>query len=226
MNDNNNGLSLHTHYPDGAIKSLNNGNRTERQQPGGTTRYTYNSVNQLTKIEYPTYTEQLYYDKAGNRSRRITDGTQEEGDEINGVVAEPEEEEDCRVIEKEIGEKMFKKEKKYVFSEIINEVKKVYFERGAQALYQDGNWCVYVLEEDLYPNLNTECYIDEWPDVTDDDEEIYPEFIENNNYKLAYTGEMIQDVIISALSRKENATNEELMTAIDYYDEHDTFMEI
>ena len=55
-----------------------NGNRTERQQPGGATRYTYDSVNQLTRIEYPTYTEQLYYDKAGNRSRRITSGTQEE----------------------------------------------------------------------------------------------------------------------------------------------------
>ena len=55
-----------------------NGNRTERQQPGGATRYIYDSVNQLTKIEYPTYTEQLYYDKAGNRSRRITSGTQEE----------------------------------------------------------------------------------------------------------------------------------------------------
>ena len=55
-----------------------NDNCTERQQPGGTTRYTYDSVNQLTQIEYPTYTEQFYYDKAGNRSRRITDGTQEE----------------------------------------------------------------------------------------------------------------------------------------------------
>ena len=55
-----------------------NGNRTERQQPGGATRYTYDSVNQLTRIEYPTYTEQLYYDRAGNRSRRITGGTHEE----------------------------------------------------------------------------------------------------------------------------------------------------
>ena len=55
-----------------------NGNRTERQRPGGATRYTYDSVNQLTKIEYPTYTEQLYYDRAGNRSRRITGGTHEE----------------------------------------------------------------------------------------------------------------------------------------------------
>ncbi len=55
-----------------------NGNRTERQQPGGATRYTYDSVNQLTKIEYPTYTKQLYYDKAGNRSLRITGDMQEE----------------------------------------------------------------------------------------------------------------------------------------------------
>lgn len=85
---------------------------------------------------------------------------------------------------------------------------------------------MYVLEEDLYPNLATECYIDEYPDVTDDGEEIYPEFIEKNNYELAYTGEMLQDVIISTLSRKKNATNEELVAAIDYYDEHDTFMEI
>ncbi len=55
-----------------------NGNRTERRQPGGATRYTYDSVNQLTRIEYPTYTEQLYYDRAGNRSRRITGDMQEE----------------------------------------------------------------------------------------------------------------------------------------------------
>lgn len=34
-----------------------NGNRTERQQPGGTTCYTYDNVNQLTKIKYPAYTE-------------------------------------------------------------------------------------------------------------------------------------------------------------------------
>ncbi len=61
----------------------------------------------------------------------------------------------------------------------------------------------------MYPYLDTEWYIDEWPDVTDDDEEISPEFIENDNCKLACIGGMIQDVIISALSRKENATSEE-----------------
>lgn len=35
-------------------------NLTEKQQPSGTTRNTYDSVNQPTKIEYPAYTELLY----------------------------------------------------------------------------------------------------------------------------------------------------------------------
>ena len=29
------------------------------------------------KVEYPAYTEELFYDKAGNRTSRITDGEEE-----------------------------------------------------------------------------------------------------------------------------------------------------
>ncbi|MCH5343811.1 MAG: hypothetical protein J1E64_07210, partial [Acetatifactor sp.] len=54
-----------------------NGNQIVKQQIGGTTRYTYDVLNQLTKVEYPSYTEELYYDKAGNRSRRVIGGTEE-----------------------------------------------------------------------------------------------------------------------------------------------------
>ena len=50
----------------------------QKKQPGGATRYTYDDLNQLTKVEYPGYTEELYYDKAGNRSRRIAGGVEEE----------------------------------------------------------------------------------------------------------------------------------------------------
>lgn len=121
---------------------------------------------------------------------------------------------------------MLKQKVKYQFCKVIDQLKKIYFEQGEQALYQDGNWCVYVLEEDIFPKLDTECYIDEYPEVTDDDEEIYPSFIIDSGYELVYTGEMLQDVIVSALNRKKNASNEELLAAIDYYDEYDTFMEI
>ncbi|MCH5345429.1 MAG: hypothetical protein J1E64_15520 [Acetatifactor sp.] len=54
-----------------------NGNQVEKQQINGITRYTYDTVNQLTKVEYPSYTEELYYDKAGNRSRRVAGGVEE-----------------------------------------------------------------------------------------------------------------------------------------------------
>ena len=37
---------------------------------------------------------------------------------------------------------------------------------------------------------------------------------------------MLQDVVISALGRRADIINEELMEAIDYYDYYDTFMEV
>ena len=47
-----------------------NGNRLEKRQLSGTTRYAYDALNQLVKAEYPTYGEELFYDRAGNRTRR------------------------------------------------------------------------------------------------------------------------------------------------------------
>jgi len=54
-----------------------NGNRTEKRQIHGTTRYTYDALNQLAKVQYPSYTEELYYDRAGNRTRRTAKGVEE-----------------------------------------------------------------------------------------------------------------------------------------------------
>lgn len=54
-----------------------NGNRTQKQQPGGITRYTYDALNRLARVEYPSHTEELFYDRAGNRSRRVANGEEE-----------------------------------------------------------------------------------------------------------------------------------------------------
>ena len=54
-----------------------NGNRTEKRQIGGTTRDTYDALNQLNKVQYPSYAEELYYDRAGNRTRRTAKGVEE-----------------------------------------------------------------------------------------------------------------------------------------------------
>ena len=43
----------------------------------GTTLYQYDALNQLQRVDYPAYSEELFYDKAGNRSRRLLDGEEE-----------------------------------------------------------------------------------------------------------------------------------------------------
>ena len=48
-----------------------NGNRTLKRQIGGEIRYHFNPCNQLKKVEYPSYSEELFYDRAGNRTRRV-----------------------------------------------------------------------------------------------------------------------------------------------------------
>ncbi|MCM1184847.1 MAG: AHH domain-containing protein [Roseburia sp.] len=54
-----------------------NGNRTEKRQPGGVTRYVYDALNRLTGAEYPDATEELFYDRAGNRTKRLYNGAEE-----------------------------------------------------------------------------------------------------------------------------------------------------
>ena len=41
-----------------------NGNRLEKRQLSGTTQYAYDARNQLVKVDYPTYGEELFYDRA------------------------------------------------------------------------------------------------------------------------------------------------------------------
>lgn len=122
---------------------------------------------------------------------------------------------------------MLERGKEYPFETVVEELKRLYLEQGKQALYDDSGWCVYVGEEDIEGiDLDSMCYIDEYPDITEDNEEIMPEFILEKGFEFAYRDEMLQDVIISALGRKKDITNEELMEAIDYYDNYDTFMEV
>ena len=54
-----------------------NGDRLEKYQKHGTTRYGYDSMRRLAKVEYPNATEELFYDKAGNRTRRLYNGAEE-----------------------------------------------------------------------------------------------------------------------------------------------------
>ncbi len=54
-----------------------NGNRKSKQMFDSLTRYYYTEVGQLKKVKSEKYEEELFYDKANNRTRRIVNGNEE-----------------------------------------------------------------------------------------------------------------------------------------------------
>ena len=116
------------------------------------------------------------------------------------------------------------KNKETNLSDIINYISEIYKTKGEDAIYRDNGWCVYSSENVI--SAETKCYVDEYPEFDEDDNEIYSDFVKNNNLELLFRDEMIQDVIIASLHQKSDATIEEIINALLYYEEYDTFLVI
>ena len=111
----------------------------------------------------------------------------------------------------------------YTMEEIINFLTEKYKSEGEEALYEDSDWHIYVSDDELLPT--TVCCITAPPDFDEEtDEEIIPEFAVENEMDGSILPEIFQDVIISAISQKEDVTNEELIKALNYYLDNDNFM--
>ena len=54
-----------------------NGNRTLKKQLEGEIKYHFYPLNRLEQVEYPSYRETLFYDKAGNRTRRVLSSSED-----------------------------------------------------------------------------------------------------------------------------------------------------
>ena len=114
------------------------------------------------------------------------------------------------------------KKRSVKLSDIIMSVCTLYKASGETAVYLDNGWCVYASEEKIMPE--TICYIDDYPDFDEEDNEVYPDFVKENNMELLYRDEMVQDVVMACLNQKDNATIEEIVEALFYYDENDNFL--
>ena len=110
-------------------------------------------------------------------------------------------------------------------ADVISILKEKYLKEGEQALYDDYDWHIYIPDGDkLF--LTTACCITAPPDFDEEtDEEIIPPFAVENGMDGSVLPEIFQDVICSVLEQKHGATNEELLNALNYYLENDTFME-
>jgi len=108
--------------------------------------------------------------------------------------------------------------------EIINIVKEKYLSEGLKAIYDDGDWFIYH-NEDGRLFLSTVCCITASPDFDEEtDEEIMPEFAVENGMNFPMLPEIVQDVVICSVNQKNDVTDEEIIMALNYYLENDTFM--
>ena len=65
--------------------------------------------------------------------------------------------------------------------------------------------------------------VSDYPDVVEDSD-IYPADVVEQNLQLVYYGEQLLDVLTVALEEKPDASPQDLVEALKYYHQHDSFM--
>ncbi len=86
--------------------------------------------------------------------------------------------------------------KAYTLSHLIGVVKKRIKENGLT----DNNFCLYSSEVDEnITDINCTCYLESYPIISDEDEEVYPDFVVEKSLELLYDGRQFEDVIMNVL---------------------------
>lgn len=85
------------------------------------------------------------------------------------------------------------------------------------------DYCVYGKGSSDDATLETVCVIDYYPEITDDDEELFPAHIVDQSLDFWFRDELLEDVVFNALKQKSSASAEEILQAIKYYNHHDSF---
>ena len=63
----------------------------------------------------------------------------------------------------------------------------------------------------------------DYPDVVED-RDVYPTDVAEQDLQLVYYGEQLLDVLTVALEEKPDAILQDLVDALNYYNQHDNFM--
>ena len=66
-------------------------------------------------------------------------------------------------------------------------------------------------------------WVSNYPDVVED-RDIYPADVVEQDLQLVYYGEQLIDVLSVALEEKPEASHQDLIDALNYYNQHDNFM--
>ena len=84
------------------------------------------------------------------------------------------------------------------------------------------NFCLYAKEYGEL-RINSLYWVSDYLDVVEDSD-IYPTDVVEQDLQLVYYGEQLFDVFSVALEEKPDASPQDLVEALNYYQEHDSFM--
>ena len=84
------------------------------------------------------------------------------------------------------------------------------------------DFCLYGKEEGEL-KLNSLYWVSDYPDVVED-RDVYPADATDQHFQLVYYGEQLIDVLAVALEEKPDASLQDLVGALNYYQQHDSFM--
>ena len=84
------------------------------------------------------------------------------------------------------------------------------------------NFCLYAKEYGEL-RLNSLYWVSDYPDIVED-RDVYPTEVAEQNLQLVYYGEQLIDVLTVALEEKPDASLQDLVGALNYYNRYDIFM--
>lgn len=88
--------------------------------------------------------------------------------------------------------------------------------------YSSFDFCLYG-KEDGELALDRLYWLSDYPDVVED-RDVYPMDVAEQDFQLVYYGEQLIDVLAVALEEKPDASLQDLVEALKYYNQHDCFM--
>ena len=84
------------------------------------------------------------------------------------------------------------------------------------------DFCLYG-KEDGELALDSLYWVSDYPDVVED-RDVYPADASEQDLQLVYYGEQLIDVLSVALEEKPDVSHKDLVEALKYYHQHDSFM--
>ena len=92
--------------------------------------------------------------------------------------------------------------------------------------YKHENICLYTKEYESSARADLICYLEAYPIINGDDEEIYPDFVVENSLELFFYGDQFLDAVRNISFQKENPSTEDFIVGLNFYLENDNYIDL